>query len=795
MLSPPKRIFRTSNYVIAIGSSMMIALMISLALTAMSHMAAIKESMETITNERSERINMLTSMRRIVRERSLTMYAIYLTQDEFDRDDEFMHFNAMAEQFIKLRLDFEKAGVLPQQGEKFKQAMQLINRTAPLQGDIVDKMMDNSATNVYQIMSVVDLPLEKEILSLFDDLLAIEQDYTRDALQSAKAEYKEAQYAMIGIGFVAFILSVVITFLVIRRTGKIEGELFEAKEQAEVTLHAIGDAVITTNANGEVVYINPVAERLTGWRLKEAIGKPLKEVYHLKSEDSEEFSSTAYQSSICSKSPDTHRHSVLISRNQAEHTVKDTESTLRKDDGTEFGRVIVSRDVTTERNLTKQLTWQACHDSLTALVNRREFESILQNILENETHFDKQYALLYMDLDQFKLVNDTCGHSAGDELLKQLSSLLSTNIREADTLARLGGDEFGLILDGCPVNEALRVAKEIIESVGDFRFVWKGKIFSLGMSIGLVMLDEFSKDANIMLSAADAACFIAKDKGRNRVWLHHFDDEDVLQRHGEMEWAAKINSALERNGFTLYYQKVSPLIESEGGAYFEFLVRMVTEQGEIISPMAFIPAAERYGTMVAIDRWVVRNAFDWLRAQQKKLNPKDIYSINLSGQSLCDGEFLKYCIDEIARSEIIASCICFEITETAAIANWSHASEFVAALREKGCRFALDDFGSGMSSFGYLKNLSVDYLKIDGAFVSDMLKDPIDHVMVTAINQIGQVLGSKTIAEFVEDKSILDALLEVGVNYAQGFAIHKPQPLDPPLPNQAGNEGSQLKHG
>ena len=795
MPSPLKQIFKTSNYVIAIGSSLMIALMLSLALSAMSHMASIKNSMETITNERSERINMLSSMRRIVRERSLTMYAIYLTHDEFDRDVEFMHFNSMAEQFIKLRLKFEKAGVLPQQVDKFKEAMQLINKTAPLQGDIVDKMIDRAATDVYQIMSAIDLPMEKKILSLFDNLIEIEQEYTRDALQSAQAEYRQAQNTMIGIGCVALVLSIVITFLVIRRTGQIESELFEAKEQAEVTLHAIGDAVITTNADGAVVYLNPVAERLTGWTLKEAAGMPLKKVYHLKAEEKEDFTYSAFHSTGGRKSSDLHHHSVLVSRNQEEHIVKDTASTLRKNDGAEFGRVIVSRDVTTERKLTKQLAWQACHDSLTALVNRREFENILQYILENERHYDKQYALLYMDLDQFKLVNDTCGHSAGDELLKQLSALLSTHIREADTLARLGGDEFGLILDGCPVDQALRVAKQLIGAVSDFRFVWKGKIFTLGISIGLVMLDEYSKDANTLLSAADAACFIAKDKGRNRVWLHHFEDKDVVQRHGEMEWAAKINSALERNGFTLHFQKVAPLVENKDGDYHEFLLRMVTEQGEVISPMAFIPAAERYGTMVAIDRWVVRNAFAWLHKQQKNFKPNDIFSINLSGQSLCDAEFLKFCVDEITSSRVTASCICFEITETAAIADWSHASEFVSVLRTKGCRFALDDFGSGMSSFGYLKNLAVDFLKIDGTFVTDMLKDPIDHVMVTAINQIGQVMGSKTIAEFVEDQETLQALLAVGVDYAQGFAIHKPQQLDPPLSKQDENSDSQLKHG
>lgn len=794
MQAPANRIFKNSNYVIAIGSSLMIALMISLALSAMSHMAVIKQNMETITHERSERINMLTSMRRIVRERSLTMYAIYLTQDEFDRDAEFMRFHAMAEQFIKLRLKLVEAGILPQQEDKFKEAMQLINKTAPLQSNLVDKLIDQTTTDVYQIMSAIDLPMEKKILALFDDLIAIEQDYTRDALRTAQDEFSEARTTMIGIGSAAFLLSIVITLLVIRRTSQIESELFEAKEEAEVTLHAIGDAVITTNAQGEVVYLNPAAERLTGWTLKEAEGKALKEVYHLRAEDDEGYSS-AYQNNADGKSSEAHSHSVLVNRNQSEHIITDTSSTLRKNDGTEFGHVIVSRDVTFERELTKQLTWQACHDSLTHLVNRREFESILQYVLKHQRYLDKKYALLYMDLDQFKLVNDTCGHSAGDELLKQISVLLRTNTRDADTLARLGGDEFGLILEGCPVDNALSVAKQIIAAVSDFRFVWNGKIFTLGISIGLVMMGEFAKDANTLLSSADSACYIAKEKGRNRVWLHHLADKEVAQHRGEMEWASRITSALENNEFTLYFQKVVPLAEGAVGTYYEFLVRIIAEDGRIIAPMAFIPAAERYGTMLAIDRWIVRNAFAWIREQGDNSNPKDIYAINLSGKSLCDSGFLIFCIDELTRSGVNAKNICFEITETSAVSNWTHANEFVTVLKEQGCLFALDDFGSGMSSFGYLKNLDVDFLKIDGTFIRDMLNDPIDRAMVTAINQIGHVLGTKTIAEFVEDDDTRVALIELGIDYAQGFGIHKPQPLDLPVTKQAKNLSSRLKHG
>jgi diguanylate cyclase (GGDEF)-like protein/PAS domain S-box-containing protein len=773
-----KKFFTNSNYVIAIGSSLMIALMIALAVSAMSHMSAIKASMETITHERSQRIEVLTNMRRIIRERSMTMYAIYLTADPFDKDVEFMHFNAQAEQFIKLRLDFERAGALPQQAEKFKQAMQLINKTAPLQEDIVDKMIDGKVTNVYQLMSAVDLPMEKRILALFDDLIKIERDYTRDAVASAQQEYDTAYLTMILIGCVVFVLSVLITALVMRRTGQIEGALFEAKEQAEVTLHAIGDAVITTDARGKVVYLNPVAEQLTGWSTREAVGRPLAEVYHLRDEQGQEsVQHPAYAGELDGQAMGLHQHSILTSRDEVEYIVKDTASPLCKDNGEVFGSVIVSRDVTHERKLTQQLTWQACHDSLTGLVNRREFENQLERLLLSGDKDEKHNALLYMDLDQFKLVNDTCGHIAGDELLKQLTVLLRSSIRGADTLARLGGDEFGLVLEGCPIEQAQRIADELIQVVRDFRFVWKGKIFTLGVSVGLAMMDG-STSANAILSAADAACFIAKDKGRNRVWIHQMEDEDVAQRHGEMEWASRINHALEQDSFTLYQQKATPIAAGNQGDYIEFLLRMVDDDGGIIAPMAFIPAAERYGTMVAIDRWVVHHALGWLYRTFGDTVPQDVYAINLSGQSIGDSAFLQFCVEELERSQMAPQCICFEITETAAISNWSHASEFVAVLKSLGCRFALDDFGSGMSSFGYLKNLAVDYIKIDGAFVADMLKDPVDHVMVSAINQIGQVMGSKTIAEFVEEKSILNALKELGVDYAQGYGVHHPDQVE-----------------
>ncbi len=781
MASFLRKFLTNSNYVIAAGLSLMIALMISLAITGITHMGSIKDAMETITIERAERINILTGMRRIVRERSLTMYAIYLTKDPFRRDDEFMHFNALAEQFIKLRIQFEQSGLLPQQTSLFEDALRLIQRSAPLQENIIEMIMEGAEQDAYSMMAVMDLPLEKTILNLFDKLIEIEQEITRNVNASAKKEYDEAYFMMIAIGIVVIFVGILITVLVVRRTRKIEGALFEAKEQAEVTLHAIGDAVITTDAQGKVLYLNPVAEHLTGWCFNDALGKELSQVYCVKDEVTQHaVDHPTFSGKIDGQVMGLNQHYLLNSRDGNEYCVKDTASPLFKDNGERLGIVVVSRDVTHERNLAHQLSWQARHDSLTGLANRREFEMSLSSLLANSDPDRPKHALLYLDLDQFKLVNDTCGHIAGDELLKQIVGLLKANIREMDRLARLGGDEFGLILQACPLPKAERIATQLVEAVRDFRFVWKGKVFSLGVSIGLAIIDETCRDPEAILSAADAACFIAKDKGRNRVWIHHLDDEDVVQRHGEMEWASRINSALENNRFILYYQKVQPISESDGSSYYEFLLRMVNEAGEIISPMAFIPAAERYGTMVSVDRWVVHRVLYWLNKQETSSKSNtNVYSINISGQSLCDDGFLQYCLNELDKSRVNPHQLCFEITETAAISNWSHASQFVSALKSRGCLFALDDFGSGMSSFAYLKHLPVDYIKIDGAFVSDMLSDPVDQVMVNAINQIGQVMGIKTIAEFVESQDILNILKEMEVDFAQGYGIHMPEALEP----------------
>jgi diguanylate cyclase (GGDEF)-like protein len=439
------------------------------------------------------------------------------------------------------------------------------------------------------------------------------------------------------------------------------------------------------------------------------------------------------------------------------------------------GGVLVFHDVSESRELNRKLSYHASHDILTGLVNRREFEARLERSLRSAKARETQYALCHLDVDQFKIINDTCGHSAGDALLGQVGALLKTKIRWRDTLARLGGDEFGLLLESCSLDEALRMAEQLRETIREYKFVWEERTFRLGASIGVVPISGDSEDVAAVLSAADSACQAAKEAGRNRVYSFQENDIDLMRRRREMQWAARINNALEESRFELFRMTIQPLQKAETGAHYELLLRMKDETGKIVSPDNFIAAAERYGITPAIDRWVIENALRWLVSEADERERLAMCSINLSGQSLGDDKFLPFVIEQFHRSGLDASKICFEITETAAIASFSQANRFIQALKELGCKFALDDFGTGLSSFGYLKHFPVDFLKIDGSFVKEILHDPIDREMVRSINEIGHLTGKQTIAEFAENAEIINMLRSLGVDYAQGYGISTPQ--------------------
>ncbi|MDH3531336.1 MAG: EAL domain-containing protein [Gammaproteobacteria bacterium] len=555
-----------------------------------------------------------------------------------------------------------------------------------------------------------------------------------------------------------------------------EEALFREKESAQITLQSIGDGVITTDAQCNVEYINPVAEALTGWKVDDGNGRAIDEIFRgFHEETCEPLENPLAVSIRRNRSIKSVRPTLLIRRDGNELYIESTASPIRDGKGNVTGGVLVFHDVSESRELNRRLSYHASHDILTGLVNRREFENRLERALKSAKARETSYALCYLDLDQFKIVNDSCGHSAGDALLGQLGALLKSKIRWRDTLARLGGDEFGILLESCSLDEAMQTAEALRLAIGEFKFMWDERSFRLGVSIGVVPITADNEDVAALLSAADSACAAAKEAGRNRIHSFQENDIDLMRRRREMQWAARINNALEENRFELFRQTIQPLQIDEEGAHYEILLRMRDENGSIIAPGLFIEAAERYGITPNIDRWVIRSAFRWLVSEADERERLVLCSINLSGQSLGDEKFLPFVVDQFQMSGLDATKICFEITETAAIASYSQANRFINALKELGCKFALDDFGTGLSSFGYLKHFPVDFLKIDGSFVKEILHDPIDREMVRSINEIGHLTGKQTIAEFAENEEIITMLRGMGIDYAQGYGVSEPK--------------------
>jgi len=568
-------------------------------------------------------------------------------------------------------------------------------------------------------------------------------------------------------------------------------ELFAEKERAQVTLASIADGVITTDTKGWVQYVNPVAEVLTGWATTSAHDLPLQAIVRMIDETSRSPAPSPIEMVLREGRNVEMAATVLLLRNDgSEVPIVQSAAPIRARSGEIIGVVLVLHDVSNERQYAAKLSYQASHDSLTGLINRAEFEQRLSLALKSAAQIGRHHAVMYLDLDQFKVVNDTCGHAAGDQLMRQVSTLLQRRLREGDTLARLGGDEFGVLLENCAPDNALRIADQLRQTVMDFHLTWEDRSFNVGVSIGVVNIKDGLFTIADVLSAADSACYVAKEKGRNRVQVYHAEDSELSLRQGEMEWIGRLQKALEEDRFVLYAQDIVEIKAPRGRVtHRELLLRMLDEHGEIVMPMAFIPAAERYGLMPSIDRWVIRNAFAIISRQRVdgRHDLADICSINLSGASIGDESFLDFIRGQFSHFNVPCQSICFEITETAAIARLDKATHFIQELRALGCLFSLDDFGAGMSSFAYLKHLPVDYLKIDGGFVKDMADDPIDRAMVEAINSVGHVMGKKTIAEFVDSDRVIALLREIGVDFAQGYGVAKPQPFGPRLRVAAGS--------
>jgi diguanylate cyclase (GGDEF)-like protein/PAS domain S-box-containing protein len=586
-----------------------------------------------------------------------------------------------------------------------------------------------------------------------------------------------------------------------------EKELLAAKQLAEehadsadlqrnfsqLTLQSIIDGVITTDFSGNVTSMNPMAEQLTGWSLDEANGMPISSIMHILDESSRKRIDNPI-ADIESRSVLDEPFSAILIQNDSgiETPVEYIAAPMQSSDSVIIGIVIIIHDESVQRSLNRQLAFQATHDALTGLINRYELERRLKIILSSPPAESVHNTLCYLDLDQFKLVNDTCGHMAGDELLKQITVMLQERVRNKDSFARLGGDEFGLLLEKCDVEQARSVAEDMIETVKQFNFAWDDYNFTISASIGIVDITADIHTCAELLSRADSACYMAKESGRNSIQIYTTENDKIINQQREKHWVSKINHALEENRFQLYFQAIKPLNEHEGKFmdHGEILLRMLDDEGDIISPNLFLSAAERYNMISMIDEWVVENTIQWLSARKQKM----LVSVNLSGKSISDKSFLNLVVTKLKQYKINPELLCFEITETAAISHLTTAIHFMTVLKKLGCTFALDDFGSGLSSFSYLTSLPVDYLKIDGSFVVDIDKDPMHYAMVKSINEVGQVMGIKTIAEYAASDDIINCLKEIGVDHAQGNAISRPAPLSS-MNDDKTEAAQQSEHG
>jgi diguanylate cyclase (GGDEF)-like protein/PAS domain S-box-containing protein len=551
--------------------------------------------------------------------------------------------------------------------------------------------------------------------------------------------------------------------------------------RAMATLDAMGESVITVGADGRIDYVNQAAEALLGQKIGQVLGKTFPEVASVVDEnDRRPLGDPVHKALTTGGRVTAGRRAVLIpSSNGAERFVEISVTPLKFDGKDISGLVLVLHDTSELRGLTRQMTYQASHDALTGLVNRREFERRLQEAMDSAQTGDIGHALCYLDLDHFKMVNDTCGHTAGDNMLREIASLIKEAVRDSDTVGRIGGDEFALLLVGCPLEKARQIADNVVRSVNAFRFVWKDKIFSVGVSIGLVEIGRNSGTIEDIMNSADSACYVAKKQGGLHVQVYSAREEASARHSGEIQWLLKLQGALRDNKFELYYQ---PIVHARAGGVsgpaLEVFVRMAAENGQPASPPTeFIRAAERYRLMPHVDRWVVQAVLAALGRGGLRLPPARSVAINIAGQTLGDAEFLEFVVECFDHTGASPSDICFEVTESAVVANLDHAQRFIAVLHGMGCEFALDNFGSGLSSFSTLKTLPMDYLKIDGSFIKHLAGDSVNQALVAAMIDLSRSLNFRVVAENVEDQSQLETVTGMGIDFVQGFIVGRPQPL------------------
>jgi len=762
---------KSSLLLIASFSSILLVTFIALIFISVQ-VKTTQEQINEIVTSNNKKSRLVVEMQQSARDRSLALYSMVSVKDAFDYDAFYLNYQKQAEIFIKARQAFLAMPLSKKELELIKQQEKLSSLALPQQNIIIKLLHKKRFDEAAKLLIKKSIPAQNAVLTQLSKIIDFQNDNNERIVVQLQSKVENNIVIIVAMSIVILILTVLTAIYVIKRIKKSEKQLYFEKELAQITLHSIGDGVITVNKDYVIQSINPVAEMLADVHKHDVINKNILSIYDgesakQRSQMNENLEQTGIKRSLFDF--------TLTKKDGTKYEVEHTIAPIIDHDKNILGAVIILRDVTEVRTMEKRLSYQASHDALTGLINRREFEVRLKQIIRNAAAEDLTHSVCFLDLDKFKIINDTSGHAAGDEFLKQVSKTIQSLLRQTDVLARLGGDEFAIILDSCSIHQAKTICNQIIKKIKDTRFNWGKNSFEAGASIGIVPITKLTVSVSDVMSSVDAACYEAKDKGRNRVQVFEPNDAEFVKHQLETSWIQKIKTAIDENQFELYFQELRNINPTHPTpTSIELLIRL-NDDGKIVNPDSFISTAERYHLMPMIDEWVISNTFDFINEYNDKHDSEIRVAINLSGQSLSEDSVLNLIIDKLRDNKHLKKeLICFEITETAAIANMSKAIEFIAQIKQIGCKFSLDDFGSGLSSFSYLKSMPVDNIKIDGVFIRDIHIDPINKIFVESIHNISKIMGIKTTAEYVESEEILDCIKSIGIDYAQGYHIAKP---------------------
>jgi diguanylate cyclase (GGDEF)-like protein/PAS domain S-box-containing protein len=766
-----------SRYALLTGFAALLASLVVVSVLGFTRNEQANRRMQQVVYEQEVKTGLVSRMFSVTRERSELISQLLAEGNPAARTRDYEQFAARGREVIDVSRKLAAMPLAPPERIALGRVIEAAERSQHVRNQIVERVLNGDIATARELVDTQEDAAQDALQQSLYDMLEKSGAATMAVVEDARIATRNALVLVALVGTIVLLGAGLLTVLFTRQVRR-------TKELAQVTLHSIGDGVITADAEGRVEYLNPVAEQYTGWTTSQARGRPLGEIYRIIDERTGKGLDPLAQPPAPLPGEEVSAVSVrLVDRNGRECPIRYSHAPIRNHDGRALGVIVVFHDISQIRAMAQQLLWQASHDALTGLVNRREFERRLTELIDTARGQGREHALLFMDLDNFKAVNDTCGHTAGDELLRQLTALMLSRMRGSDTLARLGGDEFGALLESCPFDQALRIANAMRETVREFRFGWEGKTFSVGVSIGLVPINAESGNLNRVLSLADACCYEAKNKGRDRVQVYNPDESDQTDKGKDLQVVSQISQAFELGRFRLYRQAIVPLASTGRSPSYEVLARMVDKAGNVVAPGAFMVAAERYNLLTSIERWVIGSLIEHLHAQwtsgsiAREPAERGYYAVNLSGASINDKSVPEFLRGLLRRYPLPAGLLCFEITETTAISNLTAAAELIREFKALGCRFALDDFGTGMSSFAYLKNLPVDVLKIAGVFVRDMANDAMDAAIVEAINRIAHVLGMQTVAEEVHDAQTLAKAKALKIDYGQGYFIAPPEEI------------------